>query len=78
MTAEPMTEQQFRWEQAMDREDTRAMMDEVRRLEDEKDKVFDEREDGRSLEWKLKYDHACMAWARAYNRLQDHLKVLLP
>lgn len=78
MTAEPMTEQQFHWERAMDRDDTRAMIQEVHRLEDEKDKVFEERGDMRSIEWRLKYDHACMAWARAYNRLQDHLKALLP
>jgi hypothetical protein len=47
-------------------------------LEDEKDKVFQQRGDMRSFEWRLKYEHATMAWARAYNRLQDHLEVLLP
>jgi hypothetical protein len=68
-------EQQWRFEEAMERPEAREMAARVRELETVKDDLFKRRD--YSLEWQLEYDIAMKRWARAYNQLEEYIRTVL-
>ena len=68
-------EQQWRFEEAMERPEARELAARVRELETVKDDLFKRRD--YSLEWKLQYDIAMKRWARAYNQLEEYIRTVL-
>jgi len=68
-------EQQWRFEEAMERPEARELAAQVRELETVKDDLFKRRD--YSLEWQLQYDIAMKKWARAYNQLEEYIRTVL-